>query len=37
MWAIGIGMQLPGHLVADTMCSDKPVSNQMSVTRINGR
>jgi hypothetical protein len=30
-------MQLPGHLVADTLCSDMPVSNQTFVTRINGR
>jgi hypothetical protein len=37
MWAIGIGMQLPGQLVADTMCSDMPVSNQTLASRINGR
>jgi hypothetical protein len=37
MWAKGIGMQLPGHLVADTMCSDMLLSNQTLVTRISGR
>jgi hypothetical protein len=30
-------MKLPGHLVADTVCSDMLVSNQMLVARINGR
>jgi hypothetical protein len=30
-------VQQPGHLVADTLCSDMPVSNQMLVTRVNGR
>jgi hypothetical protein len=35
MGVIGIGMQMPGHLVADTMCSDMPVSNKMLVARIN--
>jgi hypothetical protein len=33
MWAIGIGMKLPGDLVADTLCSGMPVSNHMLVTR----
>jgi hypothetical protein len=37
MWAMGIGMQLPVHLVADTMCSDMSVFNQKFVTSINGR
>jgi hypothetical protein len=36
MWAIGIGMQLLGYLVADTLCSDMPIFNQMLVTRMNG-
>jgi hypothetical protein len=30
-------MKLPGRLVADTVCSDMLVSNQMLVARINGR
>jgi hypothetical protein len=37
MWAIEIGMQLPGYLVAETVCSDMPVANHMLVTRSNGR
>jgi hypothetical protein len=37
MWEIGIGMQLPGHLVPETLCYDMPLSNQTLVTRINGR
>ena len=35
--SIRIGMQIIGQLVADTMCSDMEVSNQILVTRINGR
>jgi hypothetical protein len=37
MGAIGTGVQLPGHLIADTMCSDMPLSNQTLVARISGR
>ena len=36
-WAIRIGKQLLGHIVADTMCSDMSVSNQILVTMINDR